>query len=523
MRLFEPFFKKNGQERRFDFANEFPEYRSVLDVEKFRRSFERRNFSLNGAAGPIYEFAGRLIFKILEVVERFFRARIYFHSNDSWVSFDEQNLLNQLMAAGVVKKFGRDITCGIYHDEPLLHNYAVRMGNVLDHSDAKKQVCNYAGGASLDDKRQAFLRTVGEAAERFCLDCYREKDLVVAAYAELGDKAINPLSFVSLSERQKAQKNLKIDENTVFCWVKGYSLQTGRPYFIPAQLVYVAYSPAVQKEPVIRVPISTGAAAGLSLEWAVYGGLCEAVERDAFMINYLNKISPPRLDVNSIKNEKVRNIVGVLKRYKLEFHFLDITTDIPVPTILAVIIDRSGIGPPVNVGTCANLDIFKAIEGAAMEAIRIRLSCRRLFERNPADLKIAPAEIFNFDNRKLFWRDPGLIKQLDFLLEGPFRKVCEKGDGDDRGGDFHQRSNQVLDYLNKVGVESFVVDITAPPVKKAGFFVVKIIAPKLQPLYLNENFRYLDGERLYRVPVKMGWRKESIKEEELNSLPHPFI
>ena len=514
-------FSKNNDKPDEASSNDFIEYRPVLSVEKFRKYFYKQNFLLK-MYGSISKSIYYFIFKILEIAQQFFQTKIYFDFNQSEDFLGDDGYLLQLLTAkGIIQRVSGGAGQGVYHDEPRLFHYVIEMGSIFTYSDAKRQNCRYASGNSFDDNRQAFLRTLGETVERFCLDCYRDKSLVTAPYGKLKERAINPLLVASLSSKQRNQKKIVIDGKSLFRWTKGYSLETGEHYWIPAQLVYVSYSLA-SNEPVIRIPISTGAAAGFSLEKAICEGLCEVIERDAFMISYLNRISPPQLSFDKITNPKIKNILAILKRYCFEFYFLDITTDIPVPTILAVVIDRSSVGPPISVGACANLDIFKAIEGAIVEALKIRISIRQISEGVPSEMRIQPRDIINFDNRKLFWRDPNLLQQLDFLFRGRIKELRDDDTKKDGENNAHNLK-KVLDFLNKAEVESFLVDITVPPVRKAGFFVVKTVAPKLQPLYLDENIRYLGGERLYNVPVKMGWRKRPLKEEELNSLPHPFI
>ena len=66
------------------------------------------------------------------------------------------------------------------------------------------------------------------------------------------------------------------------------------------------------------------------------------------------------------------------------------------------------------------------------------------------------------------------------------------------------------------------MEVTLPEIRNIGFRVVKTIVPKLQPLYLWEQFKYLGGERLYQVPVTLGYFQSRLPEKDLNPTPHPF-
>lgn len=147
---------------------------------------------------------------------------------------------------------------------------------------------------------------------------------------------------------------------------------------MPAQLVYVPYS-YQHDEPLLRFPISTGAATGVSLDDALYRGICEVVERDAFMITYLNKIVSPQVNLFSIKDKTIYDIANIFKRYKLELVILNLTTDLQIPVFAAVTLDRTGLGPAVSVGLKAGFNIKETIIGAIEESLMVRTWIRDKF------------------------------------------------------------------------------------------------------------------------------------------------
>jgi ribosomal protein S12 methylthiotransferase accessory factor len=69
------------------------------------------------------------------------------------------------------------------------------------------------------------------------------------------------------------------------------------------------------------------------------------------------------------------------------------------------------------------------------------------------------------------------------------------------------------------------VDITPniAAVRHTAFKVVMVIIPELQPMHLDERHPYLGGERLYQMPVTLGYKDRPSREEELNPFPHPFL
>jgi len=127
-------------------------------------------------------------------------------------------------------------------------------------------------------------------------------------------------------------------------------------------------------EPYIRHTTSNGAAAGSSWEHSVYSAFAEAIERDAFVIHYLNKLSPPQIDLRSINNKDIKKLLESYERYNLELYILDITTDIKVPVFLALVIDRAinkaGTGQAVSIDMISGFDVEKIIFDSMYSILR---------------------------------------------------------------------------------------------------------------------------------------------------------
>ena len=66
------------------------------------------------------------------------------------------------------------------------------------------------------------------------------------------------------------------------------------------------------------------------------------------------------------------------------------------------------------------------------------------------------------------------------------------------------------------------VDITTPDIDEAGFKVVRVIVPNLQPMDINHRYPHRGGRRLYDVPWKLGLIASPRNESEMNPEPHPF-
>lgn len=406
------------------------------------------------------------------------------------------------------------------NDEPKIYSYIAWLSNTTHISDANVQ--RFAGGVSLDRKK-AMVRCLGEAIERYCLAFYRRKDLKKCSYEELDEQALDPRRVATFSKKQFTDKRFgrfKYDEKSVFTWTKGYSLSQNEPLLLPAQLVYLPYLVEGEDyEPLILIPHSNGASGRSSFAGALCHGICEVIERDAVMINYLNKLPRERIDIKNSENDSIRKYIEVYARYGYELNIFDLTTDLEVPTMLTILIDRSGFGPEIVTGTSCDIDAEEAIL-SSIEGAKVGPGLRDVLQRNP---NIDPMRIRDPNlARGLFWARRGMISHLDFLLKNDKVKDV-KSLKNPSSHNFAQDLKYVLRIFEKKGIEVAFADVTTPDINDMGFKVVKVIIPELQPMSQYERYRYLGGERLYKVPKILGYKDKETTEDELNRIPHPFL
>lgn len=401
----------------------------------------------------------------------------------------------------------------LYNDEPKIFAYSGM------YKSRYKQNTNIAGGFSFN-KKVALMRALGEGLERYCLEAYNPKISFVGSVQDIQADYLDPSSFNVFSDKQLAKsdfKKFRITNKSVFRWTKGFSLKRKNNLLVPAQLASFNYEP-MKTEPAIMPPISTGTAMGLSLDDAVYRGICEVVERDSFMISYLNKLPSPQINLNSIKDIRIQGIINRLRRYKLEVIVLDITTDLKVPAFAALTLDQTRQGPSVSVGLKAGFDIKEGIIGAIEESLMTRSWVRDKFIYLDPDYKQQEI-IQSLEDRAYFWFPVDMIKKLDFWLKNKNIKRFTN----DESKSMENKLNRVIELIEKNKMEIIYVDITHKTIKKNGFRVARTIIPQLHPLYLDEQYPYFGGRRLYEVPVKMKFFKRIKNESELNDIPHPFL
>ncbi|PJE81324.1 hypothetical protein COU58_03065 [Candidatus Pacearchaeota archaeon CG10_big_fil_rev_8_21_14_0_10_32_42] len=358
--------------------------------------------------------------------------------------------------------------------------------------------------SSLDENRQlAKIKSLGEYLERYCLD-NPQQEFQFYSYREIKDLAIDPALFINFRDCdmnfRKKEYVEKVRESKI-SWVEGRRENDGSKTLIPAQLVYVDFK--FEGEPVIRPRVSTGAATHESFEEAFYSGTMENIERDSYMIPYLSKKQLSRIKLDG----EFSDIMNYFRRYLLDLHIFETTTDLGIPSFMCLNIDRTGIGPAVSVGLKASLDPKEGIIRAVKESQQVRQWIRNLWEQRGGPKVSCSEEIKEIEDRGFYWYDVKRIDEIEYLLNSPPIKDVR---------DIQSEVTDKIDlvkYLKSKNIDSYSVDLTAKKFREAGFFVVRAMQPQLHPLFLEETFPCFYSERL----------ENQLNGREINKIPHPFM
>lgn len=408
-----------------------------------------------------------------------------------------------------------------YHDEPKFWHYSATINSKYSKHDGKN-FHSKSSGASFFSEKIAFLKCLGEAIERYCnFIFFEDSTSFIGSFKEIKREALNPCLMGNFSENQLKKEDFRrfrINENSKLRWTRGRSLTGNKLVHIPSQLVYLSY-PFLDQESTIYPGISTGVAGGSCLSAALVRGIYEVVERDSFMIYYLNKLQPSKINLKDINDDKVQQFLKSARRYRLEIVSLDITSDLEIPVVVSVIINRTGIGKAISVGLKSNLSVIDAIIGSIEEALHTRSWLRSEYEKNPK--KVKPSDLQKNTSIKLrgfLWYPSEAIKNLNFWIQSSEKKTPPNHYKILSSG---EEFRELLALFEKSGYEIYYKDLIIPVLKKLQYYVVKVIIPQMQPLYLNEKYPLLGGERLYNVPKRLGHAGKT--EGEFNKCPHPFL
>ncbi|MEK7867045.1 MAG: YcaO-like family protein [Planctomycetota bacterium] len=308
---------------------------------------------------------------------------------------------------------------------------------------------NAAGGGWT--REEALLRCLGEAAERYGAS-------TPAGFARVVGPppagAVLPGDVAPFSDEQRRGPGFPFASEGPCAWVEGIDLATGRPRSAPAFAVYIPYAPAAG-EAVFGPSLSTGLAAGPTVDSALDSALLEAIERDAFVRWWFAGEPAPTVD-----------LAGA--------HAVDLTGRLGVP-VAAVLVERD----VVSVGTAAARTFDEALGKAHLEAELGQIYVRSLVRRStPRD------RLESFEDHARFYTDHAERRAvLDLFRTGPRRAptACRV---DPR------------EALLAAGYAPWWKDLTSSDLACAGFHVVKAIVPGLAPLHAIEDWPFLGAPGL---------------------------
>jgi ribosomal protein S12 methylthiotransferase accessory factor len=276
-------------------------------------------------------------------------------------------------------------------------------------------------------------------------------------------------------------------------WSPVWSLRDARFKYLPTTLLYFFYRGAAA-----FAADSNGCAAGNTLEEAIVQGFLELVERDAYAIWWYNRLERPELDLGPFNDPYVHDLKMQLAQTGRRLWVLDVTSDLGIPTFVAITHWMQNGRENIEFGSGAHFDP------------RIAL-LRALTELNQF-LSLGLMGGGTGEKSSLDGAAPLRLEDHPYLIPsgGP---MAQPESGSKFGHlDTREQVMACVSLAKQAGLDFLVLDQTRPDIEAP---VVRVIVPGLRHFY-----RRFGLGRLYDVPVRLGLRDQPLKESELNPI-HP--
>ena len=366
-------------------------------------------------------------------------------------------------------------------------------------------------------REQSEASALCEAIERYsgawCGDEIRTRRRFIDFAAE--DEAIHPNDAQLFSEDQLDNAESinakghpynvvppRLAPDAEIDWTPVWSFTQRRHRYLPTSMLYGMS--AEQRGAADLIADSNGCAAGNTLEEAILQGFYELVERDAFAIWWYNGLRAPGVDLLSFDDEFLATAADYYGRCEREVWMLDVTSDIGIPSFVALSRRSDAETEDIIYGAGAHADPRLA----ALRAVCELNQCLTWLPR-PGGGGGRP---MIDDPLALEWWQTARIADCPWLAPAPDAplKKCSQypviETEDTRDDVEHCRA-----LVEAGGMEFLALDQTRPDI---GMPVARVIVPGMRHFWA----RFAPG-RLYDAPVDMGRRKRPLAEADLNPAP----
>ncbi|MCT6745079.1 YcaO-like family protein [Riemerella anatipestifer] len=413
---------------------------------------------------------------------------------------------------GIVQNIGKS---AMFNSDPRVIGYAAF--NCQTERLGAESYAGLSGGCGFDWE-SAFLSAIGECVERYSPAFYDEKTLLESSYNDLVNKefnAIEPHKFALFHKQQYAEEKfpfVEFNKETIVHWVETYDLINNKKILCPASFIYMPFKKDKNN---ISEQISTGYGAHSDYNKALLNALFEVIERDSFMISWMNLLDIPKIKID----KELKCFVDDILPSHFELHLFDMTTDIKVPSVFGILKGSHDFGDFIAFSAATRITYKEAIKKTILELCQSVPYFRFLLEENKNRFFNDYSEIRTFQDHSVFY-----TKRKDKweIFDRWLNKVPDMSIDFMDGKKFLEE--EVIEYIKEQfrekGYNILVKDITTEDVYKSGFKVIRVVCPEL--IHLNGTYGqyYLGGNRLYKTPKKMGYLEKSFSE--LNLMPHPF-
>lgn len=374
----------------------------------------------------------------------------YFGCTHRAISPEEtiKRVKNKLKAAGVTR------IAEITH----LDRVGIPVYSAIRPSAAEGAVSIYAGKGATKD--QAKASAMMEAFERYSAELHDDdnESLISTCFGEI-EECVNPESLILPKlpfDLQKKELN----------WVKAVDIKDDAEYLVPADAVFHPYG--TPNDINLFKSNTNGLASGNKIEEAIFHGMMEVVERDAWSLFEAKRRPAPEINCDSAENPLIKEILEKFEKVGIDIKLLDLTADIGAATIAAVSDDTVLKDPALlTLGVGTHLDP----EIAAIRALTEVAQSRATQIHGTREDTV----------RAVFMRKAGYerMKRINKHWFGESEEIIELDEIKNRSGkSFKEDIETSMKLLKKADFEDVLfVDLTRPEIEIP---VVRVIIPGME-------------------------------------------
>lgn len=465
----------------------------------------------------------RVRFRISEMLSKLLLTKKLPLYLDASTPLNWQIILNFLYREGILES-PQLSAYRFRNDRPKKSIIALRRHYEAARTDAREHV--FYGYGSAADFDEAISKAIGELLERYFGTIYKREEMLLASVARMRASGRRFLSLEACSSFEPWQRErfleLQFSDTTVFRWQLADEIVRGRKTYVPAQLMYWMYNWREEKEPLLIPMTSNGSAGHFTREEAIIAAVHEYVQRDGFLIYWMNTLSPRVIDVTQANEPEIQTLLSRLKRYRLTPYFLNVTTDLGIPTTICMLVHDAEGEPFLSIGAATGRTAKDAIMSSYHEALAVQNGA----SEQPAhdgisfdDYEPFTRDDIGMEERTKMWRGKEMFARARFFISGEVQSFTSFAESFPQYRNPREEFDALIELFRSrgAGYEIYTCEASHHALSKLGYHVVRVFIPALVPMHLQERYPALARSRLTEVPKKLGFEKPV-----RNIYPHPF-
>lgn len=218
-------------------------------------------------------------------------------------------------------------------------------------------VYNGKGATPIEARVSAMM----EGLERYSGEV-RDRKLNVARYSSLEAEALDPVDLILPADA-------KADSDAEIPWVTGWDIMNDEEIWVPANAVF---HPLLSDFKRLFRTNTSGLASGNVMEEAIFHGLAEVIERDAWALAEATHNMGPL--VTDVQDEQARSLLEKFAAAEVDVYLRDITSDINIPTCAAAaddvkLRDPTLLATGMGTHTSARVAVLRALTEVAQSRL----------------------------------------------------------------------------------------------------------------------------------------------------------
>lgn len=343
-----------------------------------------------------------------------------------------------------------------------------------------------------EDRDLAELKAIMEGLERHASGIIPFTELVKSSARKLGKSVIDPRRVVAYTKRQYRNDLplVPFSKDRDYYWKAVITFPKGEQRYLPVECLYYPVDSKLIPQP-YTFANSSGVAAGFSLEDALLRGLYEAIERDAFMVVWLNRIVMPTIQINSLPSNQQQRIKEI-EELGYQVHITNLTLDL-TPVVLAVAVNHQQ-KPALVLGAASRSNVVQASSKAITEVEQqLHWSLRT---SNRIHTLSNPKEVRSVSDHSALYASHKHLSKASFLWKGRAQLL------EDTIPASHSELETLLELLKEQEKEVVIADLTPLFLKEIGVWVIRVMPLGLIPISFGYGMEPLGMSRVNELTIE---------------------